>query len=1709
MKTLFSQSQITIKKLRALTTKTTLSVWRKVLFIVMVFLVNNVAFAQESNEKLHEIFIALCSDHQQKSTAAMHELIMLSKNSPTLTRVLQKIAIQDSREWIRTLAKNALQSSSQSVQKLIDDLYPTEKTRASGLHKSKSLGGLTILGASHDFRQRLRYGKKHALVIGINQYEKYSDLQGPNFDAAAVASVLVRRYGFDDVVLLTDTSPQNIYRTTEKWSIRAVNKQTIADYLAMLRSGKERGNYKVRLSQVDKDDALFVFFAGHGIPGYIVAADSHNESTAISLRWLAEELAKCRAQHTFLVLDCCFSGSIFSPPFRPRLGAFDVKMDFHRGENIDRVFRRRCFQIVTAGTGGEVVADQLRLSSIYAQKNRNLRGHSPFTAIFLQALEGLVGREDGIVLTSDLGYYMGTTLVNDRRIDALQTPRYQSLGGDGDFMFFPAHKVLNPRLLQMLYLDEQKYAEIKRSTCAAIQKFILEQPRNDHLPLTRSAVIHMSKLLEESQFLTYQGAVQFIYNMLHEQKMDIAQIPEYSSVVLPLANLLDKTLSATKSPQRTQIMRKISYCLAALDLYTNEIAVNALREYIHFQDAEWKKYRQTRHIPTSVLLYKEKLSKLRITAESLSEQMRIYAKKNAIYLWLHTKGRQQIEEYQHNLVQSRSLAQTVLQKAKEAYQQKKWEQCGAYAGKALQVVKEYPPLHSLRQKAHTYVRLSMWHSATLWKKYSHSKSVFGQNAAKNAHRAQIYALKYSHNSQTLASASYDESIKLWRAQDGVFLRDIFPTMQHQPLQIEASSKANILAILTGGGFIEVYDLVLKKLISTIKIGKVERPIMAISSDGKTIALSDQSEKITLYSVARAKKQRELVGHKDDVTTLAFSPDNQWLASGALDHDICLWNLQNNRNKILSAHKNAVIQLSFSYHGELLASCSQRNTLVWDLKKHQVDLIIPVTRYQRFTAVAFSRDDRLLACGTSKNIELFDIAAAKLTLQIPTKMHSSFLCFHPSGKILLAHQHFLGAVVAWDSKNGKKLYTITSDARTTSMKARFSADGKSVIVSARGIEKNIQFFDALNGEKQKPPLKEWFRHVILPKKMAFGKRLLATSSKEGTLIIWNAKTAEAQHIIYEKNIDKLTFSSDDSILACTVHKQIYLYNTDTGKLLHKLPGHQNKINSLSFFPTKPVLLSAGNDNKIKFWSSDNGTLLQTLPTQNRGVLTYFCNDQRTLALLSGYENINVQLSDIYSKQSHNYTLNTTKRVYARLLSQNGAILAIDGGDTYEIWDVRNERRLRTSIQKNMRQLALAPDGTTFAYTNAQHTLQLCKIRPLPQRVFLPAKRYQHIAMGSQGKFLAFSSADELGIWDTHTNKLHKSFKGYNGEIKSLALSHDGKILASAGEFQDPLVRLWETTTGKLRHALDPGDKRLDQVAFSHDGKSVGVSVSGNQVSIVLWDSDSGKKRRVISSPNHQSAAQTFLAFSPQQSILAWARDNEIDLWDATSGRRICQVATNNPVNKIFFDATGKNLVLVNPSAIALWNLQQRKVIAQFRDQYINDGALTTTSKYLAAATSNGVQIWDVITGEKIQRFHETRIFDKVAFHPKKPWLTCIDHNAASRIKPQKESLFFYDLAELMQVHTSKNMPRYAAHRKSNLLLVKNAQKESLWNLHNGVKMSKNISFTNAKKIHLPQKYFAYPRQDIPADIIEFALQETPKRFTEQLFGYRVAEDLSVE
>src|SRR5262249_34960813 len=142
----------------------------------------------------------------------------------------------------------------------------------------------------------------------------------------------------------------------------------------------------------------------------------------------------------------------------------------------------------------------------------------------------------------------------------------------------------------------------------------------------------------------------------------------------------------------------------------------------------------------------------------------------------------------------------------------------------------------------------------------------------------------------------------------------------------------------------------------------------------------------------------------------------------------------------------------------------------------------------------------------------------------------------------------------------------------------------------------------------------------------------------------------------------------------------------------------------------------------------------------------------------------------------------------------------------------------------------------------------------------------VAFAPDGRTLASGGSDHvIRLWEPATGRELARLAGeHKDPITALAYSPDGKSLVSGGN--EGTVRLWDAATGKAPRRYFRMHRSMSQLALSADGRtlaSVGTGDIGN-AEVVVWETATG---RVLPPPEIQDTTARGLAFSPDGKLLA--------------------------------------------------------------------------------------------------------------------------------------------------------------------------------------------------------------------------------------------------
>jgi WD40 repeat protein len=238
--------------------------------------------------------------------------------------------------------------------------------------------------------------------------------------------------------------------------------------------------------------------------------------------------------------------------------------------------------------------------------------------------------------------------------------------------------------------------------------------------------------------------------------------------------------------------------------------------------------------------------------------------------------------------------------------------------------------------------------------------------------------------------------------------------------------------------------------------------------------------------------------------------------------------------------------------------------------------------------------------------------------------------------------------------------------------------------------------------------------------------------------------------------------------------------------------------------------------------------------------------------------------------------------------------------------------------------VSPDGRTLATVSGN----VAEIRDFNTQEVLHTLEghtdvIHAIAISSDGKTIATGGADKvIKLWNLETGELLQTLVGHVGVLWSVAFTPDGQTLASGGG--DSTIRLWDLKTGQLTRTLTGHQDRLFPVAFSPDGQ---ILASGSKdTTIKLWDWQTGRPLRTLS--GHTDAVRT-LAFDPTgEQIASGSWDGTIKLWDVQTGEELNTFLGHvNNIISVTFSPDGKTLASGGiDHTIKLWDLNNQTLLA---------------------------------------------------------------------------------------------------------------------------------------------------------------------------------------
>ncbi|KAL1367355.1 hypothetical protein HN51_021427 [Arachis hypogaea] len=290
----------------------------------------------------------------------------------------------------------------------------------------------------------------------------------------------------------------------------------------------------------------------------------------------------------------------------------------------------------------------------------------------------------------------------------------------------------------------------------------------------------------------------------------------------------------------------------------------------------------------------------------------------------------------------------------------------------------------------------------------------------------------------------------------------------------------------------------------------ERAVSCVkfSNDGSRLASASLDKTLIIWSSETLSLLHRLTDHSEGISDLAWSSDSRYICSASDDRTVRIWDGTSGECvKTLRGHSHAVFCVNFNDQTNLIVSGSFDETIrVWEVKTGKC-IHVMKGHTMPVTSAHFNRDGSLIVSGSHD-----------------------------------------GSCKIWESASGTLLMTLIDDKVPAVSFARFSPNGKFVLVAT--LNDTLKLWNYSQGRS----VKIYTGHV----------------NREYCITFTFSVTQGRRYIVG---------GSED----CCV----YLWDVQQKNMVQKLEGHTDTVISVSCHPTENKIASAGldNDRTVRIWVQD--------------------------------------------------------------------------------------------------------------------------------------------------------------------------------------------------------------------------------------------------------------------------------------------------------------------------------------------------------------------------------------------------------------------------------------------------------------------------------------------------------------------------------------------
>ncbi len=551
-------------------------------------------------------------------------------------------------------------------------------------------------------------------------------------------------------------------------------------------------------------------------------------------------------------------------------------------------------------------------------------------------------------------------------------------------------------------------------------------------------------------------------------------------------------------------------------------------------------------------------------------------------------------------------------------------------------------------------------------------------AVLNKHQHHVKSLAFSPDNKTLASVSFDKTIRLWDLENF----NLIMTFVHNDLLLDVQYHPYKKMLATSSGNeIVFWDLEKQKKIFSLD-NKSPAWRLSFSPDGKKIAVGSSDKMVRVYNIEN-KKLIVTLPHDEHINDVVFLKD--MLLSSAWGKAVKVWDSQD-FHLLSTIPAESINQIVFRDDCLDIATPSRKGHIqILNMTQKEV-----IKEYPHDTEV-FSLDYNshtgdIASAAYDKTLRVWSTSFVKESLALKSSNSRSFDM--EKERFFVNHGE---KIEVWDIEDKRKVYSLSGH-KGLVLSILYNPLTKTLISSS--MDSSVIFWDVQTKKILKTIKGEskWGIKCVLTHN---NKKLLIADNR--TLLIWNFETKELSkgRITSDRQIESMSVHPNNKLLALgTKGNMVKLWDLEKQKLISNLPRHPSSVWAVAFSYTGKILAS-GSDNLI-LYDIENEKVILKAETSIIDSLIMIGEKH----IVTGHRDGNIKIWDLDLKRVI-VSFRHSQNLITGLYQKNNVLVSLDVDGLIKFWDISalkkiSEKILSTSWFSRKKKRANRTHSFTFRY-----------------------------------------------------------------------------------------------------------------------------------------------------------------------------------------------------------------------------------------------------------------------------------------------------------------------------------------------------------------------------------------------------------------------------